>query len=1531
MTRSADAEEDQLNGSEIAIIGMSCRFPGARNCEEFWNNLIQGVESVSFLKDEEIDLYGSEPEVLNDPNYIRAASILDDADLFDASHFGYTPREAEVMDPQQRLLLECSSQALANAGYDPDRYKGSIGVYVGARTNTYLFNIASNPELLSSLGAFEIGLGNDLAFLSTRVSYKLNLRGPSYSVHTACSTSLVAVHLACQSLLIDECQMALAGGVAVNVPQKTGYLYRPNGIMSPDGHTRTFDAKGQGTLFGSGVGVVVLKRLEDALADRDSIYAIIKGSATNNEGSFKASFTAPSVYGQTEVIAEALATAGVDPKTISYLEAHGTGTAIGDPIEVRALTNAFRSSTEKKQFCAIGSVKTNIGHLDAAAGVASLIKTALALKNKKLPPSLHYEEPNPKIDFENSPFYVNTELTEWNVTDYPRRAGVSAFGVGGTNAHVILEEAPVVEESAEREGWELLVISARTEKGLEEASANLAEYLGKEEEGRRLGDVAYTLQVGRKGFGYRRAVVCKEKKEGVGLLEGERPEKVETYYQEGEKRPVVFMFPGGGAQYVGMGRGLYEGGGEYRESVDRSCEILKEEKGYDLREMMYAEGREEEKARREMRRTRKGLPALFVTEYAMARQWMKWGIRPEAVMGHSMGEYVAATIAGVFSLKDALRLVAKRGELMEEMEEGAMVSVWKSEEELKEEMGEELTIAAINGPRQCVVAGRKEEVEKYERKMEEGGEEYRRIQIEVAAHSRVVEPILERFEEYVRGLEKREPEIRMISNVSGKWMRGEEAVESRYWRRHLREGVRFWEGLEEIRREVGGVLLEVGPGQSLSRLARMSGRKEEVIVSSMRHAMEEREEDEEVEKRALGRLWGNGVEIDWEKVNEGRGRRRIEAPGYVFERKRYWIEREEGKGGEKRRKGGKRKEIGEWFYVPVWKQSVRREGRGEGRGEREERRWIVLEDEKGKGEEVSRRLRERGEEVVRVKWGEERREKGEREWEINGGKREDYEELMKEVEKGGKRKLKIVHMWSMRGVKGEEEKKEGEERFEEEQERGSYSVLRLGQALMGRGGEGEEVEVTVVMEGVWGVESGDKGRAEKATVVGGCKVMGQEGEGIRWRVVDMKEGEEEVEELMKELEEEVEEEVVALRGRKRWVQEYEEKRVEGEGELREGGVYVITGGYGGIGMMLGEYITKGVKGKVVLVGRREPGEMGEEGEEKRRRIEEMKRGGGEVMEMRGDVTKEDEMRAVVERTCERWGRIDGWIHAAGVTSGSSLFKPLTETEPSDFQTQFRPKAYALYVLEKVLEGKALDFCLLFSSNASVLGGLGFVTYSSANSFMDAFATECSRKSRVPWISASWDPWPEETKKYAGVQTSLDQYTMTTDESMEAFRRVACLAPRGHVVVATGDLKARLDLWSRRRSAGEMLAAENGPLHPRPGLQSVYVAPNDAVEEQMAQVWQRMLGIERVGINDNFFELGGHSLLATRLVAQLRADFSVELPLRRFFETPTISGLARVITELRNGHADEEEILRMVAQLKEDEVDLELKRRESVAK
>ncbi|MFP2933199.1 type I polyketide synthase, partial [Pyxidicoccus sp. 3LG] len=614
---AGDSSNTGTTGLEIAVVGMAGRFPGARDLEAFWRNLRDGVESITFLKDGELEASALDtPALRGDPNYVKAAAILEDADLFDAGYFGVTPKEAEVMDPQQRVFLECAVEALENAGYDAERFRGRVGVYAGARTDTYVFNLFSNPAALGGLDPFEIGLGNDLAFLTTRVAHRLNLRGPAYSVHTACSTSLVALHLASQALLADECQLAIAGGVAINVPQKVGYLYQYGSIMSPDGHCRAFDAKAAGTIFGSGVGLVVLKRLEDALADGDTIHAVIKGSAINNDGSVKASFTAPSVQGQATVIKDALAAAEVPADTISYVETHGTGTALGDPIEIRALTKAFGNKTRGKRSVAIGSVKTNVGHLDAAAGSASLLKAILALKHQQFPPSLHFESPNPQIDFDSGPFYVNTALQPWARGRTPRRAGVSSFGIGGTNAHIVLEEAPSAPPSAPGRPWELLVLSARSHTALDTATARLAQHLEEHPEV-ALADVAYTLQVGRKAHAHRRLVVAKDGADAVRVLRMAEPQRVLTGAHETSNRPVAFLFSSAGAG--APLESLYRAEPAFRAEVDRCAELLQKSLGTNLVTAMYPDDGS--------RPTLSGptaAAARFVEPYALARLWMAW-------------------------------------------------------------------------------------------------------------------------------------------------------------------------------------------------------------------------------------------------------------------------------------------------------------------------------------------------------------------------------------------------------------------------------------------------------------------------------------------------------------------------------------------------------------------------------------------------------------------------------------------------------------------------------------------------------------------------------------------------------------------------------------------------------------------------------------------------------------------------------------------------------------------------------------------
>ncbi len=880
----------ELDGTEIAVIGMTCRFPQAKNVDEFWHNLRDGVESIVFFSDQELEASGVDAATLANPNYVKAGAVLEDIEMFDAPFFAFNPRAAEILDPQHRLFLECAWEALEGAGYDPETYKAPIGVFAGVFMSTYLFNIYSNPHLVTTVGELAIRHGNEKDYLTTRISYKLNLRGPSISVQTSCSTALVAVHVACQSLMNGECDMALAGGVSIRIPQKMGYMYEEGGILSPDGHCRAFDARAKGTIFGQGLGIVVLKRLADALTDGDCIRAIIKGTAINNDGAAKVGYTAPSVNGQAEVIGEALALANVNPETITYLETHGTGTSLGDPIEIAALTQAFVASTERKGFCAIGSVKTNVGHLGAAAGIAGLIKAILALKYKAIPPSLHFAEPNPHIDFANSPFYVNTTLTEWKTTGTPRRAGVSSFGMGGTNAHAVLEEAPAMEASSPSRPWQVLVLSAKTSTALEAATANLVEHL-KLHPDRNLADVAYTLQVGRRAFNHRRMVVCHDLDDGLTALRTLDRKRVLTAFQEPRARPIAFMFPGQGAQYVNMASELYQVEPTFREQVDTCTELLKPHLGIDLRTVLYPGEAEVETASERLKQTFITQPALFVIEYALARLWMEWGVRPQAMIGHSIGEYVAACLSDVLSLEDALSLVAVRGHLMQEMPAGSMLAVPLPEREVQQLLNTPLSLAVVNGPSLCVVAGPTEAVEAFNHRLAKRGVECRWLHTSHAFHSTMMDPIVGAFMRQVQRTTLKPPQIPYLSNVTGTWITTAEATDPGYWAAHLRQTVRFAEGVRELLKEPDRILLEVGPGQTLSTLAKQSpgGAAERVVLASL-HKPRDQQGDVPFLLNTLGQLWLAGVPIAWPGFYAHERRLRVPLPTYPFERQRYWIE-----------------------------------------------------------------------------------------------------------------------------------------------------------------------------------------------------------------------------------------------------------------------------------------------------------------------------------------------------------------------------------------------------------------------------------------------------------------------------------------------------------------------------------------------------------------------------------------------------------------------------------------------------------------
>ncbi len=881
---------DELEGS-IAIIGMSGRLPGAKNIDEFWHNLKNGVESVTFFSDEELIASGIDPAILTDKNYVKAKGVLDNIAEFDATFFGLSPKEAQLIDPQHRLFLECAWEALEHAGYDPKTYSGSIGVYGGVGgEDTYLLQNLYANHLKRNVEHSQIFLGNDKDFLCNRVSYKLNLNGPSITVQTACSTSLVAVVTGYQSLLYYQCDMALAGGAAISLPQKAGYFYREGMILSPDGHCRAFDAKAQGTVSGNGVGIVVLKRLEDALAEGDHIYAIIRGAAINNDGASKAGFTAPSVEAQAQVIAEALSLAETPAETMSYVEAHGTGTPLGDPIEIAALSQAF--DAERTGYCALGSVKTNIGHLDAAAGVAGLIKTVLALKHQLLPASLHFEQPNPKIDFANSPFYVNTRLSEWKTPGFPRRAGVSSFGMGGTNAHVILEEAPQIPQIPQNPKIppnSLLLLSAKTDTALETATTQLVEHL-KQHPHLNLADVAYTYQVGRCAFSQRRMLVCQSLEEAVNALETRDAQRVFNHALQTDEEPsVVFMFSGQGAQYVNMGLELYQTEPVFREQVDRCAEFIGPHLGQDLRSVLYP-ALQIPPSPPLLKKTAIIQPALFVIEYALAQLWMSWGVQPKAMIGHSLGEYVAACLAGVFSLEEALVLVAARGRLMQSVPAGAMLAVPLSEDEIRPLLNIDTELAAVNMPTQCVVSGTTAAVEQFATQLAEQDVACKRVPTCDAFHSKIMSPILTPLLEQLQQIQLKPPQIPFLSNVTGTWIRAEEATSPHYWVKHARQTVRFASELQQVLQQPQLILLEVGPGRTLTTFAkRHPDNTGQLVLSSLGHSKSEQSESTFL-LNTLGKLWMAGVTVNWSAFYADEQRYRLPLPTYPFERQRYWIE-----------------------------------------------------------------------------------------------------------------------------------------------------------------------------------------------------------------------------------------------------------------------------------------------------------------------------------------------------------------------------------------------------------------------------------------------------------------------------------------------------------------------------------------------------------------------------------------------------------------------------------------------------------------
>ncbi len=877
--------ENKVKKNSVAVIGIACRFPGARNKEEFLQNLRDGKPGTVFFSPDELKAAGISEGEISDPSFVNVGGVVEGAELFDAEFFGVSPREAELMDPQQRVFLQSAWECVEDAGYAGEISGKRVGVFAGASMSTYLiFNLMPKfmTEEVDGVTSFQAMILNDKDYIPSRVSYKLNLKGPSMAVQTACSTSLVAAHLACQSIANGECDMALAGGVSLMFPQERGHLYQEGSILSKDGYCRAFDKNATGTLMGNGVGVVLLKPLEKALEDGDHIYSVIEGSALNNDGSDKVGYTAPSISGQAEVIEKAQKAAGVTADQITYIEAHGTGTVMGDPIEMAALTQAFRSTTDKKQYCAIGSLKTMVGHMDCAAGIGGLIKASLAVKNRFIPASLHFESPNPEIDFETSPFAVNTQSREWTGLG-PLRAGVSSFGVGGTNAHLILSEPPASLEKKEIERPCLFLTSAKTATAAERSTSQILSYLEKTSP-KDFPAVAHTLNFGRQKFSHRQFFIGGE----CSTLQSEKITKAISSELNSQ---VVFQFPGQGSQYVGMGQELYQTETVFKEALDQCAAILDPQLGTSLIDLLYPAPEKLSEASARLMQTEFTQPVLLSVEYALSQLWKSWGVEPAAFIGHSIGEYLAAHLSGVWTLEETLKLAVHRGRLIQSLpQNGAMLSISLPESEVKALIPESLDIAAVNSSDACVVSGMRETILALQKTLSAGNISCQLLHTSHAFHSRLLEPVRESFRKVLREVRFQNPSLPFISNVTGDWITEEDATRVEYWVEHLFKAVRFSDGLETLHQSGCILLLEVGPGRTLSTLSQRGAHRGKFkAFTSLRHP-QENISDYRLILESAGNLWLNGVTLSCKAVSGQTNSNRVPLPTYPFEPKRYWVD-----------------------------------------------------------------------------------------------------------------------------------------------------------------------------------------------------------------------------------------------------------------------------------------------------------------------------------------------------------------------------------------------------------------------------------------------------------------------------------------------------------------------------------------------------------------------------------------------------------------------------------------------------------------
>ncbi len=1634
---SGQPEDGAADG--IAIVGLAGRFPQAADVATFWRQQLDGFEAVRTLTPEELSAAGVSTEQQADPAYVPVKGVIEDYADFDADFFGLSPREAEIMDPQHRLFLETCWQAIEDAGYDPARLPGPDGVsasggrggiFAGCTLSSYLLsNLLSRPDVIAQVGPVGLRIHNDNDSVSTWVAYKLGLEGPSVTVQTACSTSLTAVHFACQSLLNGECDVALAGGVSLTFPMHAGYPYHEGGIQSQDGRCRPFDARASGTVGGTGAGAVVLKRLDDALADGDTIRAVVRASAISNDGARRAGFTAPGVEGQARAIAEALTLADVDPGTVAYVETHGSATKLGDPIEFRALVQAFQGVARQLgtpvpvSSCALGSAKANVGHLDAAAGITGFIRAASAVESGRIPPCLHFETANPAIELDGSPFYVPTAARAWperqeDGQPAPRRAGVSSFGLGGTNVHAVLEQAPPPEpldgdgeDDGDARPWQLLLLSARSDAAADAAAERLAAHL---EEGKAdatsadLADTAYTLHAGRRPFRRRRAVVVRAAADAVEVLRGTPAHRLlrGALPKEQDNPPgVAFLFPGLGEHHAGMARELYRHEPAFRAALDACAEHLRrrgpEEGGLDvdllellfprelfphgsdaataseseppavpgagLRQLLQGEDEEKTPAQARLDRTRYAHPATFAVEFALAQTLISWGLRPKALCGYSLGEYVAACVAGVFTLGDALDLVVDRARWVDELPEGALLAVPLSEDDVRShfealspEIASELAIAAANGASLTVVGGSPDAVDRLTDGLDAAGIACRRIPTVHAFHTPRLEPLRSRLAERVASVPRQAPKIPFLSNLSGTWILDDEAQSPDYWADHLVRPVRFTDALDTLVRDPDLALVEVGPGQALatlarqhpSRVARADGSAQTVVTT----LGDRREPTSELARllTAVGRLWLAGVELPEAAFYAGQARRRVPLPTYPFERKPYFVEPGTGTGTAlEAAPSAKPADLADWAWRWTWQRDdPTAESPQQLPDDRQGEPCLLFAPASGPGSELAVALQERlesaGAAVTLVS-----------DTDLRAGDRPGYSRLLASLTERDALPHQIVWLRPL----------DLDVALDEAQDRAFYGLLFLAQAL-GEQMLHHDVRITVVTDRLHDV-TGDEDATDlplAALALGPVQVLPQEYPRLQCSQVDLdlrhepaRLAEQLAQQLLNPDTPRSPEPAVAYRGSRhghRWLRRLDTRPLPPaetpSTRLRAGGTYLITGALDTVAglanpaselaLSVAEHLSAAVSALgeppcLLLQGPAHLAPIESWPERTRQRVQALEtRARVEILRLdlgasnRGGPDADAWREALAAQPV-----LHGIVHAAAVAgAGVVQLKTRSQAEPV-----LAPKvAGTLALLDAARAADrfdALDFVVYSSSVLALIGGAGQVDFAAANNFLDALArhgaglgTEDSGSGcwigALAWDTFAWerpDPLLPEPLR-SQLEDLATRFGIGASEAVELFQR--SLAGRGaHTLLSPRPLPALFAQYEAQKSGASQVgtagtggegasAGAPGASHARPDLDTEYRAPSSETEDTLAGLWQNAFGIDRVGVDDNFFELEGTSLIALQVATHLRAALKVDLPVAALFESPTIAELASRIDRLRQEEAELAEADALLAEI-----------------